>query len=154
MSRLPRPWSLACCLALAALALGTPTRASADLFSLPTSAPGGGRQTCALNGVVCLSSPIMETPPGGGISVRGEPTLTIAPPGSAPIAIQLGQAEITVTPTGFRFMGSAGVDGFGPLPGDVLSLPDGRPGTVATVYLALLDRFWAFLTSLVYGDGS
>lgn len=26
--------------------------------------------------------------------------------------------------------------------------------TVATVYLALLDRFWAFLTSLVYGDGS
>ncbi len=24
----------------------------------------------------------------------------------------------------------------------------------ATVYLALLDRFWAFLTSLVYGDGS
>jgi preprotein translocase subunit SecE len=25
---------------------------------------------------------------------------------------------------------------------------------VATVYLALLDRFWAFVTSLVYGDGS
>ncbi|MFO0759653.1 MAG: preprotein translocase subunit SecE [Byssovorax sp.] len=25
---------------------------------------------------------------------------------------------------------------------------------VATIYLALLDRFWAFLTSLVYGDGS
>lgn len=26
--------------------------------------------------------------------------------------------------------------------------------TVATLYLALLDRFWAFVTSIVYGDGS
>jgi preprotein translocase subunit SecE len=26
--------------------------------------------------------------------------------------------------------------------------------TVATVYLALLDRFWAFVTNIVYGDGS
>lgn len=26
--------------------------------------------------------------------------------------------------------------------------------TVATVYLALLDRLWAFITNLVYGDGS
>jgi preprotein translocase subunit SecE len=24
----------------------------------------------------------------------------------------------------------------------------------ATVYLALLDRFWAFVTNIVYGDGS
>ncbi len=26
--------------------------------------------------------------------------------------------------------------------------------TVATLYLALLDRFWAFVTNIVYGDGS
>jgi preprotein translocase subunit SecE len=26
--------------------------------------------------------------------------------------------------------------------------------TVATVYLALLDRLWAFITNIVYGDGS
>lgn len=26
--------------------------------------------------------------------------------------------------------------------------------TVATIYLTLLDRFWSFVTSLVYGDGS
>lgn len=26
--------------------------------------------------------------------------------------------------------------------------------TVATIYLALLDRFWAFVTNIVYGDGS
>ncbi|AKT37401.1 preprotein translocase subunit SecE [Chondromyces crocatus] len=26
--------------------------------------------------------------------------------------------------------------------------------TVATIYLTLLDRFWAFVTSIVYGDGS
>ncbi|WP_081865294.1 preprotein translocase subunit SecE [Chondromyces apiculatus] len=26
--------------------------------------------------------------------------------------------------------------------------------TVATVYLTLLDRFWSFVTSIVYGDGS
>ena len=125
MSHMSRSWSLAWCLALAALALGAPNRAEADLFSAPTDAPGGGRRTCALNGVVCLSSPIMETPPGGGISVRGEPTLTIAPPGAAPMVIQLGEAEITVTPTGFRFMGSAGVQGFGPLAGWEFAGPHG-----------------------------
>lgn len=26
--------------------------------------------------------------------------------------------------------------------------------TVATIYLALLDRLWAFVTNIVYGDGS
>jgi preprotein translocase subunit SecE len=26
--------------------------------------------------------------------------------------------------------------------------------TIATVYLALLDRLWAFITNIVYGDGS
>jgi preprotein translocase subunit SecE len=26
--------------------------------------------------------------------------------------------------------------------------------TVATLYLALLDRVWAFVTNIVYGDGS
>jgi preprotein translocase subunit SecE len=26
--------------------------------------------------------------------------------------------------------------------------------TLATVYLALLDRLWAFVTNIVYGDGS
>jgi preprotein translocase subunit SecE len=26
--------------------------------------------------------------------------------------------------------------------------------TVATIYLALLDRFWGFVTNIVYGDGS
>jgi len=26
--------------------------------------------------------------------------------------------------------------------------------TVATIYLTLLDRFWSFVTSIVYGDGS
>jgi hypothetical protein len=25
---------------------------------------------------------------------------------------------------------------------------------VSTIYLALLDRLWAFITNIVYGDGS
>ena len=125
MSRIRRPWSPIPCLVLAAFVLAAPSRAEADLFSAPTAAPEGGLQTCALNGAVCLSSPTMETPPGGGIVVRGAPTLTIRPRGASPIAIQLGEAEITVTPTGFRFMGSAGVQGFGPLTGWEFAGPHG-----------------------------
>lgn len=102
-----------------------PAAARADFFDAPRPAPGGGFQICAGNGVLCLLAPMIEQPPGGGVSVRGAPTLVISPAGEPPIAIRLGEAEVTVTPTGFRFMGSAGFDGFGPLTGLQFTGPHG-----------------------------